>query len=388
MAVLGVMPILWNAGKAIQIYRYLKTSLPPRAKEYVELSLDLAGGVVTVTAEPLLFDINAFQSLGAGMLAASCSTLHVHYTDSVNLQGIGASWMGLLAADVPIKQDRYRNVQRFTVDSALRTEAIKVDCDWCSFVILALALGTSPSDLDFKAVAENQAGIFNFKTLDSTQEIMTVTLQNRSVFAKLKPRGLKVSWQAAYAWTLTVMFINAEGNLVMVPLIDEKRRADGGIVPSISNGSFKLQEHQMELKNSDSIWSDALTWTLYTEEVFSSSGELLPVPQYLLKLREDALQDLQGSIDIDEKLDELFPAMSVLKGNIKKDLQTGWSELLHVESTETTFRPFHSDLQARGEIWHHLEQVPLFKTLYANYGPKTFSKSHQSPDALEKTTLN
>lgn len=83
---------------------------------------------MAVTTDPLFFRASAIEAAVSSTASRNYRNfgLSVQRIDFVRPVGLGKSWMALLAADVPISRDQHRNVQRFIVDSALRTEALDV----------------------------------------------------------------------------------------------------------------------------------------------------------------------------------------------------------------------------------------------------------------------
>lgn len=194
-------------------------------------------------------------------------------------------------------------------------------------------------------------------------------------------------------WSLTMIFVyGLSKTLFIVPLLDQALRTNSkGMAFSGLDRYPSLDIVQMDLGKSSHVWADALTWTLYTEDVFHEPGqmvsELLPVPQYLLRLRENALRDLQACVDLDHKLEAIFPTKHRLKDKIMKAIRGRWNDLLLVENIETTVRSYNENPPGYADIWQDLQSVTLFNELYATYGPSTFGDHQEPPEALDISTL-
>jgi len=366
--------------------------------EHIKLTTDPVNGSVSVAVPHYFFSIEwLFCTAPKDTLissrafhGAAVRECHIHRTSH---EGIARSWMALLEVAVPIKIDRLASVQKFIVDWTMRSEEIRLRCDWDSIVLLALAVGTSPNDADFNSAAQGQKGIFSLRPKENTIE---VTVQSGLTLVTLYSESagvLMLSWRAAYAWTLTMIRAKKDGCLDLMPLINNPVRVKKSDNPRLAR-SWIPSAGQMELECSPNLWADALTWTLYTEEVFNEptlkqEPELLPVPQFLLKLREDAVVDLQTSGGaLDKQMARIFSGIdgaSDLKEEIMRGLREIWRTSEVMGKLKITCVESQFNYKDHKKVWTKLQRIPLFGTLLEKYGP--WSRSQEPPEVLEKSTL-
>lgn len=129
LAVLGVMPLLWNMVKGSIIRYRLLSSLSKRERKDYSLIMDPAAGSVSVGVDTpkLHFEI-LWRSLSPAFPSA-------RWVSQCQNGLLGESWMGLSG----IFPWYYESRRRFAVDSDLCVQPVGLECDWNAFVRLSMA---------------------------------------------------------------------------------------------------------------------------------------------------------------------------------------------------------------------------------------------------------
>ncbi|KAK6810427.1 hypothetical protein RU639_013810 [Aspergillus parasiticus] len=189
LVVLGVMPILWNAGKSWFLRRRLCAIIPRFVKhEFFTIIVDLASGTVSVRVKQLYINARSFFGYDPVSLNAlveqpnflpiepsSVTTAELEAGEnrqrsfafrgrcglkvrrpkatllsSITIRDVrppAASWMPLIDAGMMPFNTRGASPNRYTVDSDFVCPETTLSCKWPTFVYLALALGASPWEI-------------------------------------------------------------------------------------------------------------------------------------------------------------------------------------------------------------------------------------------------
>lgn len=316
LAVLGVLPIMWNVVRSFWIRHYLTSLIPAKARKNVSLTLDPASGIVIVVLEKL-------ELTSQGVLSCGCqpNTLAARKIQQISTGLVGCSWMGLYAAGIPTTKTG-RGTQRVIVDASLRFESLGIHCDRQTLLFLALGLGVDPFRNQLRGIPEG--------TLIDTEGKPVITIRTAtgdSIVQLLS--GVTFSERRALAW-FYVMVVQDNRGLSFSPLALRKnpRNIDTATLPGITSITGNMEELE---KNGLSL-ELALRWTCYVESVFYEEGnyELLPVPQTLLGARENALANLE-SLEIDHlqaHLQVIFDTDRNMATKVLATLKKAWLDMV------------------------------------------------------------
>lgn len=323
LAVLGVLPILWNTVRSLWIRHYLASLIPTKALKNVSLMVDPAAGVVLVVLDnlelrwrDLLRCASSRKSLPESLTPSKVKT--------INPQLIGCCWMGLYEANVPLVKIRGSS-QRVVVDASLRFESRGVRCNRETVVLLALSLGVDPyrNRLDYIARSTDDSDVVALTDTEG-RSIMSVSgASDRSLSVQLYS-DLTFSKRRGLAW-FCFMVVLEDGYLRYIPLVSVKETTPFDFITPPD--AKTIRECTQQLDQGDMCLKLALTWACYTESVFyEGKGELLPVPQAVLKAREDALAELQAlhSNDLEAHLRMIFPGDMHWVNKITNALKLAW----------------------------------------------------------------
>ncbi|CZR66987.1 uncharacterized protein PAC_16886 [Phialocephala subalpina] len=316
LAVLGVLPILWNVIRSFWIRHYLVSLIPTKARKNVSLTLDPASGVVIVGLDKLELTSQGVLSYGRRP-----KTLAARKVQQISTGLVGCSWMGLYATGIPTSKIG-GGTQRVIVDASLRFESLGVHCDKQTLLFLALGLGVDPFRNQLRGISQG--------TLIDVEEKPVITIRTAAgdSTVELLP-GLSFSERRALAW-FYVMVVQDSRGLSYIPLALSKnsRSVNTAMLPGI----ISIKENLEQLEKNGVSLELALRWTCYVESVFYDEGnyELLPVPQTLLGAREDALTNLQ-SLNIDHlgaHLQVIFDTDSNMATKVLATLKKTWLEMV------------------------------------------------------------
>ena len=275
LAVLGVLPIIWNTIRSFWIRHYLAFLIPAKARKNVSLTIDPTSGVVIVVLDKLGL---RWQDILRGRRQQN--SLAPRRVQQIGSGLVGCSWMGLVEADVTVSKMGL-GTHRVMVDASLRFEPPGIVCDRQALLFLALGLGVDPYRDQLKGVPEGTPA-------DTEGEVvMSFTSTTDGSVAQLLP-GLPFSERRALAWFCIMMVRKKRGvsyNLLSLS-------GNFGDLEDFAKPSMWLEE----LDRSGVTIESALRWTSYAEAVYYDEGnhELLPVPQPLLKAKEDCLAKLKS----------------------------------------------------------------------------------------------
>lgn len=316
LAVLGVLPILWNVVRSFWIRRYLASQIPAKARKNVSLTIDPASGVVIVILDKL--ELTRQGVLSCGRRPKSLAARKIQ---QINPGLVGCSWMGLYAADIPTSK-MGGSTQRVVVDASLRFESLGIHCDRQTLLFLALGLGVDPFRKQLRGVPEG--------TLIDTDGKPVITIRTAIGYSivQLLP-GLSFSERRALAW-FYIMVVQDSSGLSYIPLALSKnpRNVDTAMQPGI----ISIKRYSEQLEKGGVSLELALRWTCYVESVFYDEGnyELLPVPQTLLKAREDALANLEslGIDGLEAHLQVIFDTDSNMATKVLATLKKAWLDMV------------------------------------------------------------
>jgi hypothetical protein len=309
-----VLPILWNTVRSFWIRHYLESLIPTEARKNTSLTVDPAAGVVIVILDRLEL---TWQDITSRWQHDSLVASKVQQIDK---RLVGCSWMGIYEAILVTKIAG--GSQRIVVDASLRFEPRGIHCDWQTFAFLALGLGVDPHRTQLQYPLE----IVLTDVRDNP--ILSVrSSTDGSVAAQLLP-SISYSQRRALAW-FCVMIIRDFTGIFYIPLIsgDMSQQHDLKRAPDATalTGGIRLLDNGISLES-------ALTWICYTETIFYNEGfeELLPVPQIILKAREDALAELRKltAEDLNVHLHTIFDGNNDIISKVVVKLHQAWNEAI------------------------------------------------------------
>jgi hypothetical protein len=296
------------------------TLIPGEARrKHVSVIVDPASGTVSIILDNL--ELKWQNVLGR---ASDFESLAPRQVKDVDSQLVGASWMGLLQTGLQPSR-LWGSSQRMVVDSSMRFESRGIKCDWEGFLFLALGLGV---DL-YRGRLQDILASETYLTLEDTNGRAVMNLQNLddgSWSARLE-RGLSFSERRAMA-VAGVMMLRDRKDFIFVPLAQSVAPASHGTADfrKIPDPATVL-DALTEAESSDNLLGLALTWTFYLESIFYGEGrqELLHVPQFVLKAREDSLADLRAVDSLRDVLTTIFPDDGVLVERIAASAEKEWN---------------------------------------------------------------
>lgn len=316
LAVLGVFPILWNTIRSFWIRRYLASLIPAKARKNVSLTIDPASGVVIVVLDKLGLrwqDILSrrlqHKSLAPGIL------------QQIDPGLVGCSWMGLYEADVHVSKIGLRT-QRVVVDASLRFEPLGIQCDRHTLLFLALGFGVDPYRNQLRGIPKGML-------IDTEgKSVISLTAATDSSIAQLLP-GLSFSERRSLAW-FCIMVVRDNRGVSYIPLgvSKDSRDIDFAKPPGVTS----IKENLEKLEEGGINFELAWRWICYAEAVFYDEGnqELLPVPQTLLKAREDALAKLKSlsTSDLEAHLHLIFNSDIHTISKVSVMLKRAWLDMV------------------------------------------------------------
>lgn len=304
--------------------------------------------------------------------------------------GLSATWMCLLEGCLPIQLDSQRR-RRCVVDSSLKADITALTCGWQSFVYLTLALGVLPNDLNEALLGSNTVsspGISKEIALKDERdaEKMLLSVSDSFPTAVLTQNVTQISFRRALAWDL-VMVLPAKNGHLLVPLI-----AEDELKTKVDSAALKAPGHifgtQREISSAQKPLQAALVWTLYIEDMLHSNNpaerELLPVPQEVLKIREDAIEDLLKLPNRLALLKDIFnpkPTAMAIDERLRTYADT--TTIVGAGRTPTNNRIAPVDL--RMDLWTELQANETFKLLWAQFNP---SRKDRTPTAGDLSNMS
>lgn len=203
----------------------------------------------------------------------------------------GCSWMSLVKAGIELSSAR-NGSQRLIVDSSLKFDARGCRCDGSTFIFLALGLSVDPHHNKLCDAVELRDNVWSLNSM-SGLEVMTVD-QGPSRALHLKLCGGLYSPRQAMAWFGIMMIRNNSGNYVTFQSLLPSPHSKIGTPESPPNvGKISLCFSETLSKMSLAL---AVRWACYCEPIFygeTNRENILPVPQEVLRVREDAIADLK-----------------------------------------------------------------------------------------------
>ncbi|KAM0800314.1 hypothetical protein BDR22DRAFT_963277 [Usnea florida] len=386
LAVLGVMPLLWNMVKSFIIryrlqYRW-QYSFPKDARKHYSFIMDPAAGTVTVGVDaPQLEFGNILRSslwrsnqsfpFGRGFLYNREKDLMIE------------PWMGFESVGIHPSYTGTR--KRFTVGYDLRVESVNLACSWQVLVILSLALGVDPYRgglLDLKRKLSTNFGEISLKSSDRKSIINVRKLQDRVLAHVVKPSS-QYSVCLGMAWDCTM--VEACGTDVHVVPLSMPR-----FQRLLHDPEFHAT-HRLHLEFHEGPWptgmARALVWVIYAETYYHEFASLfdrvLPVTQEILKIREDILEELKLVDNLEASLNEVFLSEDSLVHSILAALGHEWAT--QVEDKRKS-RPYTEDPPGYVDIWDKLQDNDTFKALKNNYHPVPSLRTRSDADLTQPTT--
>ena len=351
LAVLSVMPLLWNTVKSFIIRYRLLSSLPKQRRKEYSLIMDPAAGSVSVGVDT--------SKLHFEILWRSISPLvrNARWVSQCQNDLLGESWMGLDG----IFPWYYGSRRRFVVDSDLRVEPIGMECDWNAFVHLSLALGVDPYDGGLLDLRRNMSTSFRDFVLKSVSGFPVMNVQKREnrVTASIIIRGAggaALSIRTGLAWECGMIVIQASDVHVMM---DREIQRDGTM--PLEFGWATYHQHFGKQNSHGQETEKALIWVLYAESLYHESSRYPPQPliprkelsfedprefnvlrvtQQMLRIREDVVEELRLMADLENSLMEIFPTKRPLVESILATLHQEWSTSDVLFDNKRSARPY------------------------------------------------
>ncbi|OCL12734.1 hypothetical protein AOQ84DRAFT_227156 [Glonium stellatum] len=372
LAVLGVFPLIWNMFASLLIWNRLRSSLCKNAKPLFDFRIDPVAGIVATSFYGATLTVS---DLNEGLPHLDLHTQTVACPENYLL---GATWMSLLDLRLPIKSRDRRYAQRFLVDTTMKTDFFGLKLDWASFVYLALALGVSADDPGFCDIKRSLShDVYPAKrvTLCSVHgEVIGVTFAEGVPVAELLGRELKFSLQRALAWDLVMVTAENQGQSRLVPLMGP----GGSLLSGNSTEEFSLglfNNPQREAAFALKPVEAALIWSLYVEETLHSSnsppGEILPVAQDVLKVRQDAILELRRLQNLEQRLESVFP----LNWELREKLASILGPV-----------PQHTEDMYLDTMWPLLQNNATFQDIRDNFSPSLQYRVRNDADLNDLST--
>lgn len=281
LTVLGVLPILWNTIRSLIIRRRLKRAIPSEARKYVSWTIDPVTGVVIAGLQNL-------QLRWSNLFRVSLVANPLGHVDPI-LEG--CSWMSLAKAGIELSSARTCS-QRLIVDSSLKFDARGCRCDGATFTFLALGLSVDLYHNKLSDALELNDNVWSLNNV-SGLEVMTVDRgPSRTLHVKLC--GGLYSSRQGMAWFGIMVIRDSSGNYVTFQSLLPSVHSQIG-TPDSPPDVEKITLSFNETLSNMSL-ALALRWACYCEPIFYGETDrenILPVPQEVLRVREDAIADLK-----------------------------------------------------------------------------------------------
>ncbi|KAK1832581.1 hypothetical protein QBC39DRAFT_381405 [Podospora conica] len=384
LAVLGVMPLLWNMAKAFIIRRHLVKALPSKIRPYFSIIMDPASGTVSVVYPDLY--LNAGSLLGYETLSldpvieaaeevppedwhkqhfeeASGTRGRIRrwihgpektgYNFEYSESGPAASWMGLLYHGVIPNREHRALLGRITVESDLHCPPPLVCCKWPIFVNLAMGLGFYLCDKrgrchdgvdKLRDALLNQTKISTALTLRNVQGevLMHVIPTTTGNVARVRNGPLGFSLHRMLAWhNVMLTGLDTAPELVALPSLERfapdeilslstegivrwRQSPSGDKVLSAQPGEpYRLDIHTTNWR--PDTFEHCLTWTIYAEMSHQDNAGPLPTNQAFLIWQDMSIVWLgrRERTALYQQLDELIGDTALLN-KTKKYLEECW----------------------------------------------------------------
>lgn len=302
--------------------------------------------------------------------------------ETINPQLIGCSWMGLYEANVPLVKTRGGS-QRVVVDASWRFESRGVRCNRETMILLALSLDVDPyrNRLDYNARSTDDSDVVAL-TDAKGRSIMSVGVTSDRCLSVQLCSDLTFSERRGLAW-FCFMVVPEDGCLRYIPLVSVKETIwlDFTTPPDAKT----IRECTQLLDQGDMCLKLALTWACYTESVFNEGNkELLPVPQAVLKAREDALAELQAlhSNDLEAHLRMIFAGNTPLVNNIINVLKLAWLGTVPEISNGIRKGQIRGEIENCKTFWNFYQYLPTSTILQELYNGVKPSATKQNQNLL------
>lgn len=332
LAVLGVLPILYNAAQCLLIRYRLLRSLPASARAFFNLHPNPVGGTVVCSFRSPTFEFNDIL-----VKVKRChAQIDIQPLPNVELYGLGASWMRLIHA-IGLEPQRKKQVQRILVDSSLDVEPVTLECDWKSLVSLSLGLGVSPLDPVLHSLgggtdAISEQNLHSAALRSETgQRLIGIRWHQGLPCLELTEQCSSWSIHRSLAYTLH-MITKREGKwevLHFVPVTTDTYRTPIAQICDCES----ITSSPVEFSILQNIHC-AIAWTLYFEELqHQIPCETIPIPQSLLLLQFEVIEELRqmSTETLRTRVSTIFPTDATLVANILSALTSTWSSPEHQE---------------------------------------------------------
>ncbi|RDW91706.1 hypothetical protein BP5796_02871 [Coleophoma crateriformis] len=210
----------------------------------------------------------------------------IEVVDSSKLQG--CSWMGLVQAGVSLSPTRGAS-QRLVIDSSLHFEARGHRCDRSTFLFLALGLSVDPFNTKLANILNMKDDVRSLNEMTG-QTVMTIERFSSQAFHVQISSG-SYSARQALAW-FGVMVIKGNNKAVSFQSLIPSPHSKIGTHDSPPTLE-KIKRCFEEVLDNMSL-ALAVRWACYVQKVYYEEGKkILPAPQEVLKVREDAIVELK-----------------------------------------------------------------------------------------------
>ena len=398
-----VLPILYNAVQCLLIRHRLRRSLPAAARPFLSLHPDPVAGTVVCSFRKPTFDFHDVLV----RLKRGHTLVNIQSLPYVECQGLGASWMRLIRA-IGLESQGEKQFQRIVVNSSLDVNPLAMNCDWKSFVFLALGLGVSPLDPVFYGLGGGKDGAsaqsLRSTALHSEMGQQLVEIQWREGVPYLELTEHCSSWSVRRSLAHSLHMVVAR----------ESKQEVLHFVPATGGNSQTPTAQICDCKETDLRSVEfstlrqiryAITWTLYFEELWHQiPKETILIPQSLLLLQFEITEELHKTPTerLQYRISNIFPANAALVANIMSALTSIWNSSEHRKLLNSLGGAVHeSKLESpRGpvsnitvpstqyhsfDLYPALLSSPTFQSLSLAYSPsaiisaKTKSPSSNAP---------
>lgn len=392
---LSVLPLLYNAVTCLFIRSRLLSSLPATAGTFFHLHPNPVDGTVTCSFRSPQFELHGLLD----KVKRCDAPINLQILPRAEPLGLGASWMRLILATGLVPQ-RKREVQRIVVNSSLEVDPMVMNCDWKSFLFLAIGLGVDPSDpvlhdLGRGADAINEHTVQSF-ALRSEAGARLIEIRWHKAGPRLELTAQCSSWSIRRALAHSLHMIIQRGDkreiLHFIAAINKTSQAPTVQICDCQDKIFNAVDfsivHNLHF---------ALTWTLYFEELYHQiQREMIFIPQTLLLFQFEITQELRQipTDTLESRVGTLFPGNAKVVADIISALSSIWDSPEHQEvlsglgsgAHQPTPRNFHRPQPIMSVLPNQL--LPNPKSIDVEKGTQTDQVSANSASSPEKSPSN
>lgn len=328
---LSVLPLLYNAVQCLIIHYRLLHSLPAAARKFFHLHPNPVGGTVTCSFRSPVFELHGLLD----SVKRCHAPIDLQILPHVEPLGLGASLMRLIHA-LGFEPRRKREAQRILVNSSLDVDTVVINCNWKSFVFLAIGLGVNASDLVLHDLGSG-ADVINEHAVQSSalrseagMKLIDIRWQKGTPHLELTAQCSSWSIRRSLAHFLH-MTVQREAKTQLLHFVAATDKTHQ--LPTVKSCDCKdIISNPVDLSVLHNLHF-ALTWTLYFEELLHQvQCETIFIPQSLLlfqfeiteELRQMPTETLRSRVTT-----TVFPGNAKAAANIMSALSSIWDSPEH-----------------------------------------------------------